>query len=74
MRPAIVVDSFMFPPDPMDGKTFVLFYKFDDWAGPWNALMKVREKGVWSARQARQAHKAFERLVRSQGWVETTKE
>ena len=38
-----------------------------DFATAWNALMKVHETGVWSTRQARQAHKAFERLVRSQG-------
>lgn len=45
-----------------------------DFAKAWNALMKVREDGVWSAKQARRAHKAFERLVRSQGWVENPEE
>ena len=41
-------------------------------ANAWNALMQVHEKGAWNAKQAREAHKAFERLVRSQGWVENT--
>jgi hypothetical protein len=48
--------------------------RMTEFASAWNALIKVCEKGVWSAKQARQAHKAFERLVRSQGWVENTKQ
>lgn len=48
--------------------------RLTEFATAWNALMKVCEKGVWSSKEARHAHKAFERLVRSQGWVENTKE
>jgi hypothetical protein len=44
--------------------------RMTEFATAWNALMKVCEKGVWNAKQAQQAHKAFERLVHSEGWVE----
>ena len=48
--------------------------RLTEFATAWNALMKVCEKGVWSAKEARHAHKAFERLVRSEGWVENSKQ
>ncbi|MGE5646905.1 MAG: hypothetical protein ACM336_14050 [Acidobacteriota bacterium] len=39
-------------------------------ATAWNELVKGSEKGLWSAKHAKEAHKAFDRLVRTEGWVE----
>ncbi|MGE5646908.1 MAG: hypothetical protein ACM336_14065 [Acidobacteriota bacterium] len=36
----------------------------------WNQLMEKGAKGTWDPKQAREARKAFESLVRSDGWLE----
>ncbi len=41
-----------------------------EFANSWNKLMTLAEKGIWNARQAKKTRQAFERLIRSQGWVE----
>ncbi len=43
-------------------------------AQSWNRLMRGAEKGVWKIEDAIKARKAFERLVRSEGWVETDRQ
>jgi hypothetical protein len=35
--------------------------------------METKSKGKWDTKRAKAARKAFERLVRSQGWLEATK-
>jgi hypothetical protein len=50
-----------------------LFQRLADFAEAWNTLIKMSDKGVWNAKQAKRAHKAFERLVECQGWIETSK-
>jgi hypothetical protein len=42
-----------------------------EFAGAWNDLIASGSKGVWNAKQARAARKAFERLVHTDGWIET---
>jgi hypothetical protein len=44
--------------------------KFTD---SYNALMENGRKGVWNPKQAKAARKAFERLVHSEAWLETSK-
>ncbi len=39
-------------------------------ADSWNKLMQGAAKGVWNAKEAQKAHKAFERLLQCEGWVE----
>ncbi len=44
-----------------------------EFAKAWNELIKLSEKGVWNPKQAKLAHRAFERLISSQDWIETAK-
>jgi hypothetical protein len=39
----------------------------------WNALMVKGAQGLWSPKQAKAVHKAFARLVQSEGWMEDAK-
>ncbi len=39
-------------------------------ANAWNTLMENGAKGVWNPKQAKAARKAFDRLVKSDGWFE----
>ncbi len=41
-----------------------------DFAGSWNKLMKLADRGGWNAKEAKKTRQAFERLVRSEGWIE----
>jgi hypothetical protein len=50
------------------------FERLTEFATTWNTLMKLCEKGVWNAKKAKQARKAFDRLVQSPGWVENAKD
>ncbi len=43
-----------------------------DFANCWNQLMRTADKGVWNAKIASKTHKAFERLVEAEGWIEET--
>ena len=42
----------------------------EEFTKAWNALMAKNAKGVWSPRQAKAVHKAFARLLQSEGWLE----
>lgn len=44
-----------------------------DFANNWNKLIQVAGKGGWSAKEARKTRQAFERLVRSEAWIEEAK-
>ena len=44
-----------------------------DFAISWNKLIQLAEKGVWNAKQAEKTRKAFDRLVRAEGWIEDNK-
>jgi len=44
--------------------------KFTD---SYNALMEDGKRGVWNPKRAKAARKAFERLVHSEAWLETSK-
>lgn len=37
----------------------------------WNTLMENGAKGVWNPKQAKAAREAFDRVVKSDGWLET---
>ncbi len=50
-----------------------LMGRLTEFATVWNGLMKGCEKGVWDAKKATQARKAFERLVESPAWIEKDK-
>ncbi len=41
-----------------------------DFANAWNRLVKTSDKGGWNAKEAKKTREAFERLVRSEGWIE----
>jgi hypothetical protein len=36
----------------------------------WNSLIQKCGKGTWSPKQAKAVRKAFERLLRTEGWME----
>ncbi len=44
--------------------------RLSDFADSWNRLIQQANKGGWSAKEARKTREAFERLVRSEGWIE----
>ena len=37
----------------------------------WNHLIQSSEHGEWNAKAARKTREAFERLARSEGWIES---
>jgi len=44
-----------------------------DFANSWNKLVQVAGRGGWNAKEARKTREAFERLARSEGWIEESK-
>ena len=44
-----------------------------DFTKSWNKLMKLADNGVWNAKEAKKTRQAFERLVKTEGWIEESK-
>ena len=51
-------------------RQYELRNRLAEFANSWNKLMQLAEKGVWNARTAHETRKAFERLTRTEGWIE----
>ncbi len=47
-----------------------LFKRMTEFTSAWNALVAASAKGIWDLKQAEAVHKAFDRVVHSEGWVE----
>ncbi len=47
--------------------------RLTEFTNSWNSLMESKSHGKWNPKRAKAARKAFERLVRSQGWFEESK-
>ncbi len=41
-----------------------------DFVKSWNKLIQLAEKGAWDAKVAKKTRKAFEKLIKSEGWIE----
>ena len=44
--------------------------RLEEFTNTWNALVHNCDKGVWNPKQAKAVRKAFERLTRTEGWME----
>jgi len=47
--------------------------RLTEFTNSWNSLMESKSHGKWNPKRAKAARKAFERLVRTPGWLEEPK-